>query len=91
MQKKKLLGYSFLAVVYYLILFTNMDLFKNPSISGGPCGPGPVFIFFFLSPFLILPVLSTSFILYLKGRRHHLGPLLVHFLAIVFVLVIAKV
>jgi hypothetical protein len=91
MQKKKLIGYSVLATLYYLILFTQLDLFKNPSIGGGPCGPGPVFIFFFLSPFLILPFLSTAFILYLKGRRHHLGPLLVHFLAIAFVVVIARV
>ncbi len=90
MQKKKLVAYSVLMIAYYLILFSAMDLFNNPSISGGPCGPGPVFIFFFMSPILILPLLSTSIILSLKGRRHHLGPLLVHFLAITFVLVIAK-
>jgi len=90
MHKKKLVAYSVLAIAYYLILFRVMDIFSNPSISGGPCGPGPVFIFFFTSPFLILPLLSTSIVLSLKGRRHHLGPLLVHFLAIMFVLVIAK-
>jgi hypothetical protein len=90
MHKKKFVAYSILMIAYYLILFSALDLFKNPSVSGGPCGPGPAFFFMLISPFVILPFVATSIILSLKGRRHHLGPLIIHFLAITFVLALVK-
>jgi hypothetical protein len=78
MRKEKLIAYSLLTLAWYLTLFLLFGIFDHASISGGPCNPGPLFIFAIASPILVLPLAISSVVMVAKGKKHHMGPFAVH-------------